>query len=361
MFLKGGIMMSPNKVHSCLDLQFDFPGGCTHWNMDLDYIKTNVMTHRSNHSCEISVDASCYYEAAKTLLDLLNLFYLSGCLMDAFTRIHMVISPVNEEDVPYVSLVAYAKTNDNTDRDVIISMMYSNAKSIKTEHGIFTIRVSVGNMDTNNLRHYTLGCDGVLMAEYIMQNTPAWALLDPHGDDGCWIAENILKYSENFPAPTIMINKIDHMFVKINNDYDRYIAETSGNCVAGWTKVLTDEGEKEIRTLDGNVVKIWNGEVYSVSRVESFKNDQTCIIVSFNNGRQLFVTAEHTFIMATGEHKLAKDLKLGDCLAAWKRPDGTADVACVTELQVGPVLGVVYHVQDPLQHKAMYDGIITVN
>ena len=39
----------------------------------------------------------------------------------------------------------------------------------------------------------------------------------------------------------------------------------------------------------------------------------------------------------------------------------SADVVSVSEIQEGPVLGKVYHVLDPLQHKAMYNGIITID
>lgn len=370
--------MSPVKDHTCLDLVFDFPGGCTHWGMDLDHIKTKVMTHRSNHSCEIGVDASCYYEAAKTLLNILNLFYLTNRLKNPFMQIRLTIAPENCSGVPFVKLLAISKLPNsvykNIERDAFITMVYSNADTIKNENGIFVIKMGVMTPQLNFNKEHILGDSSTLMAEYIEPNSAAWKFLNPHSDDSCWVAGPVLKYSENFPAPSVMIGRINRLFEDLMEQYhiwERGLKEASeaadagvmapATCVAGWTKLMTDEGEKEIRQLAGNIVRAWNGQVYSVVTVEELNDDQPCVIVTFNNHKQLFVTRDHTFIMSDGTTKHASELSVNDCLAAWTNPAGQADVVAVSEIQEGPVLGNVYHVLDPLQHKAMYNGIITID
>lgn len=374
--------MSPVKDHTCLDLVFDFPHGCTHWDMDLDHIKTKVMTHRSNHSCEIGVDASCYYEAAKTLLSILNLFYISEIFRNPFSKpfsqIRLTISPENCSGVPFVKLLATSEFPEsrykNIKRAAIITMMYSNADTIKNEDGIFAIKVGLMTPEYNFKAERVLGDVNAFMAEYVEPNSPAWEFLNPRGDDHCWVAGPVLKYSENFPAPSVMIGHIKHVFAELSHQYDEWEIKLKeacdaanadmiapATCVAGWTKLMTDEGEKEIRQLAGNVVRAWNGQVYSVVTVEELDDDQPCLIITFNNNKQLFVSRDHTFIMSNGFTRLASELSVNDCLAAWVNPSGQADVVSVTEIQEGPVLGKVYHVLDPLQHKAMYNGIITVD
>lgn len=368
--------MSPVKDHSCLDLVFKFPNGCTHWDRDLEHIKTKVMTHRSNHSCEIGVDASCYYEAAKTLLFVLDLFFCTGRMRKPFSKIELAICPDKTDGVPYVKLDAWAQLPvsefHNIDHQLIISMVYTNADTVHNEDGIFVIKTSITTEGGKFVKSFVLGDSNRMVAEYVTPASAAWDFLAPRGDDTCWLSGPVLKYSENFPAPSIMIDAINTIFDEVEHQYEKWekvckvaaanaSALAPATCVAGWTKIMTDEGEVEIRNLAGTIARAWNGQVYSVVTVEALNDDRPSKIITFNNHKQLFVTQDHVFIMSDGTTKTALELSFGDCLAAWTNPDGTADVVCVSEIQEGPVLGTVYHAIDTLQNKMMYNGIITVN
>jgi len=62
----------------------------------------------------------------------------------------------------------------------------------------------------------------------------------------------------------------------------------SNLCVAPETMVLTDQGYKQIQSLAGQMVNIWNGEEWSLSAVAQTGEDQPLIKVTFSNGMSLY-------------------------------------------------------------------------
>lgn len=137
--------------------------------------------------------------------------------------------------------------------------------------------------------------------------------------------------------------------------------ESTNPCVAGWTKITTDQGDVEIRDVVGREVNVWNGETYSKVTPKITGTDQPTLIITFDNGEQLFCTLYHKFIMADGTRIEARYLKLGDQLGAWKCPDGTTNTAAVTEITQGPILDKVYCFTEPLRHAGMFNHIVTAN
>jgi len=101
----------------------------------------------------------------------------------------------------------------------------------------------------------------------------------------------------------------------------------SNLCVAPETVILTDEGYKEIQTLAGKMVNIWNGEEWSLSAVAQTGEDQPLIKVTFSNGMSLYCTEYHRFeVLRSGYGskslvvKMASELVEGDCLPRLELP-----------------------------------------
>ena len=100
----------------------------------------------------------------------------------------------------------------------------------------------------------------------------------------------------------------------------------SNLCVAPETKVLTDEGYKEIGKLAGNHANVWNGEKFSRSFVDKTGEDQRLITIDFDNGASLDVTEYHKFYVKSGygNRKVvevrAGELKPGDMLEKFDFP-----------------------------------------
>ena len=87
-------------------------------------------------------------------------------------------------------------------------------------------------------------------------------------------------------------------------------------CVTGDTEILTDDGYKEIESLVGQKVKIWNGFEWSEVEPKVTGLNQEILTVSFSDGRVLNCTPYHKFHISTdykGGTQIveAKDLETG--------------------------------------------------
>lgn len=96
-------------------------------------------------------------------------------------------------------------------------------------------------------------------------------------------------------------------------------------CVTGDTEILTKEGYKEIQSLVGNEVEIWNGFEWSKVTPQITGYNQHMLKVTLSDGRELTSTDYHNWILAegyTGKNKKvkSKDLKIGDKLIKYNFP-----------------------------------------
>jgi len=73
------------------------------------------------------------------------------------------------------------------------------------------------------------------------------------------------------------------------------IIRSSNLCVSGDTKILTELGQIEIRTLEDVKVKVWNGEEFSKTTVRKTGVDQNMMEIKFSNGSVLKCTPYHKF------------------------------------------------------------------
>lgn len=85
----------------------------------------------------------------------------------------------------------------------------------------------------------------------------------------------------------------------------------SNMCVSGDTKILTDKGYVTIKDVSGSQMKVWNGEEFSLSKIEKTGTNQELIKITFSNGQTLKCTPYHKFYNENGEEIRASDLKLG--------------------------------------------------
>lgn len=79
-------------------------------------------------------------------------------------------------------------------------------------------------------------------------------------------------------------------------------------CVTGDTKILTDNGYIEIKSLVGKKVNIWNGYNWSIVEPKVTAENQKIIKLVFSDGCELKCTPYHKFILADGTRVEAKDL-----------------------------------------------------
>lgn len=144
--------------------------------------------------------------------------------------------------------------------------------------------------------------------------------------------------------------------------YPEYEIYTSNPCLAGYTRILTDQGYFPIETLVDQEVNVWNGYQYSKVIPKITGHNQKMIRVSFSNGVSLDCTLYHQFIMEDGSRKEAKNLIIGDKLCKWSLPDKDYyNSATVTDINELPDAETVYCLNEPFNHSFVAEGILTGN
>ena len=106
----------------------------------------------------------------------------------------------------------------------------------------------------------------------------------------------------------------------------------SNLCVAPNTRILTDKGYKEIKSLESEKANIWNGEEWSTVEVFKTGEDQEILKVTTDSGYELECTPYHKFYVLEStksgkrtkpsryKEVRAKDLKPGDKLIKFDLP-----------------------------------------
>lgn len=90
-------------------------------------------------------------------------------------------------------------------------------------------------------------------------------------------------------------------------------------CVSGDTKILCEEGYREIRDLVGLKVNVWNGSEWS--QVKPFETGKQMIYnVTLSNGIEVKCTEDHKFIMKDNTKKHLKDISIGEELVKFNLP-----------------------------------------
>lgn len=142
---------------------------------------------------------------------------------------------------------------------------------------------------------------------------------------------------------------------------------SSNLCVAEDTILTTKEGAVVIKEKAGQYVEVWNGEQWSKSLVEKTGENQNLLIVETSNGQKLECTLYHKwYVINTSEkgNKYIKEVRTyelfeGIELAPYKLPDGTVISSTVTSISRGRSGADTYCVNEPIKHKAIFNGILT--
>jgi ribonucleoside-diphosphate reductase alpha chain len=102
--------------------------------------------------------------------------------------------------------------------------------------------------------------------------------------------------------------------------------KSSNLCVHEDTLILTNQGYKNIKSLQDKEVEVWNGDEWSKVTVKKTGSNKNLIKVELSNGSYLNCTPEHKFYIQKEYHSnpievQAKDLKLNDNLIKFKLPE----------------------------------------
>ena len=140
--------------------------------------------------------------------------------------------------------------------------------------------------------------------------------------------------------------------------------QMSNLCVAPETLLLTRSGNVPIVDLAGQDVEVWNGEEWSLSRVERTGQDQQLITVDFDNGASMDVTPYHKFYVKTedGEQEVrARHLGPGSRIEDYRLPDGSLHEVSVVSVTDNGRIADTYCLNEPKRHKVIFNGVQTGN
>jgi ribonucleoside-diphosphate reductase alpha chain len=137
--------------------------------------------------------------------------------------------------------------------------------------------------------------------------------------------------------------------------------------------LLTREGELRIGDHEGRLVKVWNGKQWSETTIVKTGENQKLLRIAII-GREfddydtetffrtnLKVTEYHKFYMKDGSEIRAGELKPGDMLLPFSNARGRVFRPEVLEINEESELSDTYCVNEPLEHKAVFNGILTGN
>lgn len=225
-----------------------------------------------------------------------------------------------------------------------------------------------------------------LFMERVQNNLP-WSLMCPDECPGLSDAvgeefkalyekyEHEQRYKRQIPARELWLKILDsqietgtpYMLYKDaanqkSNQQNIGTIKSSNLCVAPETKILTDEGEKPIYSLDGQWVNVWNGEAYSRVQVRKTGENQELMRVEVDDGRILYCTPYHKFyIENNGVIEVeAGSLVKGMNLIEWKRPRVNRIVShTIHSVERTGRCDDTYCFTEPMRHMGVFNGILT--
>lgn len=150
-------------------------------------------------------------------------------------------------------------------------------------------------------------------------------------------------------------------------------------CVAPETLILTKSGHQKISSLEGEDVEVFNGKQYSKTKVVKTGENQKLIKIVLDSGRSIECTEYHKFyvdkdnwVLSDDGHKpsdliemRARDLKQGDLVRVISR-NHTNNYWYFSLESVSHIIDEgryddTYCVNEPLENKAVFNGILTGN
>ena len=167
-----------------------------------------------------------------------------------------------------------------------------------------TLKSSYSNIPYNELITVDNGDDDILYVKKIKAKEVLQLLALRNwemGEPGILYWDRISKYN--------MLSNTDFEYAGVNP------------CVIGSTLILTKEyGYKEIGTLAGTKVTVWNGNQWSEVEIKHTGTNQHVNKITFSNGSTITCTDYHKFLLKDGRRIPVTELKVGDTLPKYNMP-----------------------------------------
>jgi ribonucleotide reductase alpha subunit len=162
---------------------------------------------------------------------------------------------------------------------------------------------------------------------------------------------------------------------KKSNQKNLGTIKSSNLCVAPETLILTDQGEKVIKELEGQTVNVWNGEEFSSVVVRKTGENQELIQVHTSEGNILDCTPYHKFYIQSDDvviMKEAQNLVNGDIIISYKVPNFkyvNYDLVSkgfiykknvsIEKVVITGRIDDTYCFTEPKKHMGVFNGILT--
>lgn len=131
--------------------------------------------------------------------------------------------------------------------------------------------------------------------------------------------------SERFNTGRVYIAFADNINKQSMYKNDKYLITQSNLCVAPETLILTKDGYLPISSLENQDVEVWNGNIWSKTKVIKTGTNQKLLSIKTDSGQSIECTPYHKFYIFDGygkEYKevRAHELKSGDKLCKFNLP-----------------------------------------
>lgn len=210
-----------------------------------------------------------------------------------------------------------------------------------------TLKSSYSNIPYNELITVDNGDDNILYVKKIKAKEVLQLLALRNwemGEPGILYWDRISKYN--------MLSNTDFEYAGVNP------------CVIGSTLILTKEyGYKEIGTLAGTKVTVWNGYQWSEVEIKHTGTNQHVNKITFSNGSTITCTDYHKFLLKDGRRITVTELKVGDMLPKYNMPDVEEPLENikVESIEDAGIADNVYCMNEPYNHTFIANGLLTGN
>jgi ribonucleotide reductase alpha subunit len=149
--------------------------------------------------------------------------------------------------------------------------------------------------------------------------------------------------------------------------------KASNLCVSADTRLLTRKGEIRIGDLENQNVEVWNGNEWSETTVVKTGSEQKLLRMRIIKRElddedtenlywiDLDTTEYHKFYLKDGSEVRASELSEGDRLVNFLGPNGRTYMCEVIKIEELDGLHDTYCVNEPKEHKAVFNGVLTGN